>query len=254
MSEGWIKIHRSLLDNPRSRDPEWLAIWLYLLLNATHKPIKKMFAGSVIELKPGQLITGRKVISHNIFVNESKIRRVLDCMKTDQQISQQTSNASSLITILNWNQYQDIGQPNGQPAANERPASGQRTATLQECKNEISNTNTGAGLENFAVNPPTQEQFMQAVSMVSMTESDKLACYNYYNGQGWLKRNQLPVTNLASIATSWRIESENRKAKENAKGTNPITGRVNRNAGTLNSGCTGQYSKIGIIPGVKDTK
>ena len=37
MSNGWIKLHRKTLDNPIvMKDTDHLAVWMWLLLNATH--------------------------------------------------------------------------------------------------------------------------------------------------------------------------------------------------------------------------
>ena len=42
--EGWIKIHRKILDNPIiCKDSDYLSVWIYLLLNATHKEIPAVF-------------------------------------------------------------------------------------------------------------------------------------------------------------------------------------------------------------------
>jgi len=128
-ANGWICLHRKIWDNPRAKDPEWLAVWLYLLTHATHKPILGVFQGKVINLIPGQLITGRAAISNKVGVLESKVRRVLETLKTDQQISQQTSNLNSLITIVKWNEYQQISQQISQPPANQRPTNDQQAAT-----------------------------------------------------------------------------------------------------------------------------
>ena len=59
MNNGYIKLHRKILDNPIvMKDTECLAVWIYLLLNATHKEKSVMFKGKRVTLKPGQLITG----------------------------------------------------------------------------------------------------------------------------------------------------------------------------------------------------
>lgn len=62
--EGWIKIHRKLLENPIvMKDSDYLAVWIYLLLNATHKNVDVLFNGTRKTLHSGQLITGRKAIA-----------------------------------------------------------------------------------------------------------------------------------------------------------------------------------------------
>jgi hypothetical protein len=57
---GWIKLHRKIYNNPRANDPEWLAVWIYLLLHAANESTEVIFKGDRISLKPGQLLTGRK--------------------------------------------------------------------------------------------------------------------------------------------------------------------------------------------------
>lgn len=105
--QGWIKIHRKVLENPVvMKDTEHFSIWMYLLLNATHKEYPVIFKGKKIILLPGQLITGSISIGKALKINESKVRRVLNNLKNDGQIDRQTSNKNSLITILNWELYQ----------------------------------------------------------------------------------------------------------------------------------------------------
>ncbi len=129
MNIGWVKFHRRLVDHPRFKDPEWLAVWVYLLLCATHQPRKMDFDGRIVELKPGQLITGRHAIADATGVHQSKVRRILTKMKTDQQIDQQAGVKGSIITVVNWQSFQESDRQNGQPVTNDRPATGQSATT-----------------------------------------------------------------------------------------------------------------------------
>ena len=107
MNSGYIKLHRKILENPIvMKTPDHLAVWLYLLLNATHKGYDTMLEGQRITLKRGQLITGRKAISKALKINESKIQRLLKMFESEQQIEQLTNPRCRLISILNWNEYQ----------------------------------------------------------------------------------------------------------------------------------------------------
>lgn len=133
---GWIKVHRKMLDNPVVfKDPDHLAVWMYLLLEATHQDYPKMFGGKKVVLKPGQLITGRKVISEKTGVEESKVKRILKLFKSEQQIDQQAERYGSIISILSWDEYQNCDQQNDQQVTNECPTSDQRVTTLQEHNN-----------------------------------------------------------------------------------------------------------------------
>ena len=137
MTEGWIKLHRCLLRNPIvMKDADYLALWTYILLNATHKEYPKLFKGKKIMLQPGQLITGRKVLAAALKISESKVRRILNEFESDQQIDRQRSNKNTLITVLNWDLYQSDDQQVNQQATNKRPTSDQQVTTLQEYKED----------------------------------------------------------------------------------------------------------------------
>ena len=139
--EGWVKIHRKILDNPVvCKDSDTLAIWIYLIINATHKEIDMLFKGKRITLKEGQLITGRKSIAKKLDIAESKVQRILKMFEIEHQIEQQTSSQNRLISILNWHKYQDNEQQIEQRVNNDRTTSEQRVNTnknerIKECKN-----------------------------------------------------------------------------------------------------------------------
>jgi hypothetical protein len=139
---GWIKLHRKVLDNPVAcKDSDHLAVWNYLLLNATHKEYATMFCGKKVVLKPGQLITGRKSIANKFKISESKVERILKRFKNEQQIEQQTSPSSRLISIISWDDYQSTEQPSEQPVNNDRTTTGQRVNTNKNVKNNKNNKN-----------------------------------------------------------------------------------------------------------------
>ena len=133
--DGWIKLHRKIWDSPTvTRDSDYLAVWIYLITHATHKEYKTYFNGAKIVVKPGQLITGRKKIAEITRVSESKIKRILESFKSDQQIDQQTNPRGSLISIINWDKYQLSDQQNDQQMTNKRPTNDQQMTTIQELK------------------------------------------------------------------------------------------------------------------------
>lgn len=133
--KGWIKLHRSLFDNPVvTQSPEHLTIWLFLLTHATPKPYKAMFNGKEITVNRGQLITSRKSIAEcvNRGVDSSKVQRVLKSFENAHQIEQQTTNQNRLITLTNWSLYQSSEQQNEHQVNNKRTTSEQQVNTNRE--------------------------------------------------------------------------------------------------------------------------
>ena len=139
--EGWIKLHRKTLDNPIiTKDSDYLAVWIYLLLNTTHKEYDVLFMGKRVTLKRGQLLTGRKSISEKLKIDENKVQRILKSLENEHQIEQQKSNKNRLITIVSWDKYQQDEQQNEQQLNNKRTTSEQQVNTNKNVKN-IKNDN-----------------------------------------------------------------------------------------------------------------
>ena len=131
---GWIKLHRKIWENPVvTKDTDYLAVWIWLLTHATHLPVKTLWGGEKIVLYSGQVITGRKKISVETGVEESKVVRILNHFKSEQQIEQQSNRQGSLISILQWDKYQINEQQNEQRVNNER------TTNEQQMNNKMSN-------------------------------------------------------------------------------------------------------------------
>lgn len=134
---GWIKMHRKTLDNPVvCKDSDHLAVWSYLLLNATHKEYPAVFAGEKITLQPGQLITGRKAIAEKFNISESKVQRILKSFEIEHQIEQQSSNKNRLVTMLSWDEYQSNEQQDELPVNNKRTTTEQQVNTNKNVKNK----------------------------------------------------------------------------------------------------------------------
>jgi len=118
---GFILLHRKIMDNPIvTSDSEYFAVWILLLLKATHTEMEVVFNFQRITLNPGQLITGRKKIAEQLKINESKVDRILKKFENEHQIKRQTSKQNTLITIVNWNQYQRIDHQNEQSSIKNR--------------------------------------------------------------------------------------------------------------------------------------
>lgn len=173
--QGWIKFHRKIYKNPWSNDPEWLAVWVYLLAHVAWEPTDVIFEGKRITIQAGQITTGRKVISQQTGVSESKVQRVLDCLESEQQIEQQTTPRCRLITIKNWNQYQQSEQQIEQQMNNKRTTNEQQMNTNKEFQEdkEIKEGKKGGG--ETPPNPTPAQTMKDFVLLVSEKKEEYIS-------------------------------------------------------------------------------
>lgn len=115
---GWVKIHRKILEKPSLTRASILGLWVYLLLSVHRNETKAFFAGKDIVLSPGQGIFSTPTLSKILDLSVSKVRRILKMLENEQMIEQLNTPKGSVITVVNWNKYQNSEQLDEQQVNN----------------------------------------------------------------------------------------------------------------------------------------
>lgn len=216
---GYIKMFRSVANKGWYKKRDYFHLWGHLLINATHKGMEYFWNGRTILLQPGQFITGRKQLQHETGINEHKVDRILKVFETEQQIKQQTSNTSRLISILNWENYQQTEQQNAQRVSNERATGEQRVSTKQECKNDKND-------KNRVIEIPNIEDVVKYFTENGYSKDSALNAFHYYNELNWHDSKGNKVKSWKGKMRSVWFKDEH-KQKTNPKyppGLAPFTG------------------------------
>lgn len=129
MNNGYVFMYRTLMDKGYYKDSHYVHLWLHLIFKATYRDKEYLFNGKIEYLEPGQFIAGRKSLSKETGIQESKIERILNCFKNEHQIEQQKNNKFRIISITNWDKYQINEQQNEQEMNNQRTTSEQPVNT-----------------------------------------------------------------------------------------------------------------------------
>ncbi len=139
MNRGYVKVWRKIEDSGLIQLPNTLALFMHLLLNATHKNKKVGTPTGVIEIQRGQYISGRIALAARLKQTQQQIRTSLKRLEELQIITIKSTNKFSVYTIENYNKYQDEqiadNQQDNQQRTNKQPADNQQTTTKQELNN-----------------------------------------------------------------------------------------------------------------------
>jgi len=104
MSNGWIKIHRKLLDWEWYDEPNTLRLFLHLLLKANHSP--KNYRG--VEIKEGQVMTGYDKLAKELNLSTQKIRTAISKLKLTNEITSVSSSQGTIIQVVKYKDYQVV--------------------------------------------------------------------------------------------------------------------------------------------------
>lgn len=142
--QGWIKIHRDLLDNELWSDKPFTKgqAWVDLLLLANHKDKNVLIGGHTEMVERGSFITSELKLMERWGWGRKKVKLFLNFLESQKMIERNANNKRTAITIVNYGFYQDCDLPKEQQKNSKRTAKEQQrdsTGTAKEHKQERKN-------------------------------------------------------------------------------------------------------------------
>ena len=205
IENGWIKVYRSLIDNPKRIRSSRLALWLYILLSVNYTPGKTFLCGKEITLNPGQGVFSTPDLARKLCEPVSVIRRSLEWFESEQQIEQRKTNQGTVITVLNWDKYQQGEQPSEQRENNERTTSEQRVNNLpiiKEYKEIKEGKNIYGAFQNVLLSDEEIEKLKSEFPLDYLDRIERLSEYMASTGKkyknflatirNWARRDNVP--------------------------------------------------------------
>jgi len=159
---GWIKLHRQIADNPLWKSEAFTRAqaWVDLILLANHKDSFFYKRGIKIDVKRGQLGVSEKGLADRWKWSRNKVKKFLKELENEHQIKVSKSNVTQVVTVLNYNEFQQEKTPSRTP--NDTPEGHQKDTykndnnnkevdyiySLYPTKCPVRNSSTGKGKKN----------------------------------------------------------------------------------------------------------
>jgi len=154
-NQGWIKLHRKLIESTIFSSEKGLKIWVWCLLKANHEDNQVFKGRNKINIKAGQFITGRDIAKQELEMAVGTIWFWLDQLEVERLIERHATNKYTVITILNYIEYQKEDSKLNANSTTDRTQIERRLTTNKNDKND-KNINT---LEN----PKEKNTSMQSI-------------------------------------------------------------------------------------------
>jgi hypothetical protein len=188
--QGWIKLHRKIAENP---------IWMSepftdgqalvdLILLANHKDGHIKVRGIRYPVSRGQVGWSEIKLAERWQWSRGKVRRFLKHLEDEKTIKivQQKNKVTSIISIVNYKQYQSGGTTNG---TTDEQQTVQQTDTNKNDNNEKNE-------ENGSTIPPLNEFIEYALSKNSHLDKQSISLkYEAWKENGWKNGNDKKIKN-----------------------------------------------------------
>lgn len=203
--EGWIKLHRKMIDWEWYKDSNTFHLFAHLLFSANYKKTK--WRG--IEIERGQLLTGRDQLSANTGISTQSIRTSLERLKSTNEITIKSTSKFSIITICNYDKYQDDEKPINQQSNQQ---SNQQLTSNQPATNHIQESKEGKELKEGKKKDTTSS--LQASFDVFYTAYPKhkakdsaIKAWKKLNPEASLLQTILRAIEVAKDTDSWKKDN-----------------------------------------------
>lgn len=137
-SNGWVKLHRKLFDSELWTGEPFTKgqAWIDLFANANHQDNSFWVRGNEVQIKRGQIGWSELTMAKRWGWSKNKVRRFLKWLETKQQIVQQKTFITSILTILNYDSYQSGDAETEQQAKQQKDSRRYTNKNVKNDKNE----------------------------------------------------------------------------------------------------------------------
>lgn len=146
--EGWVKLHRKLLESPVFQNEKLLKVFVWCLLKASHTEHTELVGLQKVSLHPGQFIYGRHRAAEELKIKESTLYKYIMWLKDEEILNIQSNNKFSVVTVVNWDIYQIDEPKSSSKSSNKVTTEEQQRNTNKNYKNE-KNNNTVLSFSEF---------------------------------------------------------------------------------------------------------
>lgn len=123
--KGWVSLYRQFTEWEWYDDANTMRLFIHCLLLANFED--KKWRGKLI--KRGSFITSQPKLAHSLKLSIKQIRGSLTKLKTTGEVAVQTTPDYSIITVKNYNLYQDEGRLKDRQKSHEGQSKGRLRAT-----------------------------------------------------------------------------------------------------------------------------
>lgn len=107
-SKGWIKIHRKLRENPIYSKSNYIAIWIYLLMEANFKEKRIIWNRKPFTVEKGAMITSISKIATHFNLSTGTVSYILNYLEVEKMIEKRSTMKFTYIKVINYDKYQRV--------------------------------------------------------------------------------------------------------------------------------------------------
>ena len=141
MTEGWIALHRKIYNSNDFNNQLEVAVFLYLVAMASHKPTQIIYRKKKINLKRGEISIAYRDLAKKFGISFDKIRTIIKNLISSGNINQTLHKRLSVFSIVKYSKYQDLPAQSNQNIPHRTTTNIYNTISSKSDNNVLMNNN-----------------------------------------------------------------------------------------------------------------
>ena len=108
MNDGWIALHRKIYNSSDFNNQLEVAVFLYLVAMASHKPVQVVYRKKKLTLKRGEISIAYRDLAKKFNLSMQNIKTIIKNLKNSGNINQTLTKNLSIYSIVKYRKYQDL--------------------------------------------------------------------------------------------------------------------------------------------------
>lgn len=210
--QGWIRCWRKIENWEWYTTPNMAHLFQHLFRKANHE--EKKWRG--ISVKRGQLVTSLQSLKKQTGISVQSLRTCIGRLISTGEITSKSTNKYRLITICNYEAYQNCQHPTNKQSPS------QLTSNQQSTNNQLTTNNNYKNEKNYKKYKDfTESQCIEAAGMLCIPEKTAKIWYDHYAAQDFkfssgveMKDIRLALQRHKSNGTLDALVEQHKKGKQ----------------------------------------
>jgi hypothetical protein len=214
MNDGWISLHRKMVEWEWYSDINVCRLFIHCLLKANHKT--KKWQGNKIER--GTFITSLKTLSHETGLSMQQVRGCIAKLESTGEINKRTTTVNTWITITKYEKY----QKKNKPTTNDQQTDNKPITTTNNDNNDNNDNNYVADSKKFTA--PSKDQVIEYFKENGYSPDAGAKAFEYYNVADWKDSKGSKVKNWKQKMRGVWFKDENKQTNQSPVSSNGLSG------------------------------
>ena len=139
MTDGWVALHRKIFYSKDFNNQLEVAVFIYLVCMASHKPVDVIYRKKKITLNRGEIAIAYRDLAKRFKISTRNMCTILKNLIKSGNLKQKLHKRLSIFSIVKYSKYQDIESKPKQELSHRTTTIYTNTTSIDKNKISLSN-------------------------------------------------------------------------------------------------------------------